>query len=134
MPTKIAEATALRSGRVRSALPIPQFNYPPQIVIETPNPVVQPLPQALLPPLPPQPQAIHPITFDQVMNAMKKAHSWSYKSEVDNELYSILKRGKKELAKGWMRRLLPLEIQPVDNENKKYLTPQAKFFFFQCRC
>jgi hypothetical protein len=90
---------------------------------------VQPLPQAVPPPLPPQPQANHPITFDQVNNAMRKASSWSYKSEVDNELRSILKRGKKDLAKGWMRRLLPLEMQPVDNENKKHLTPQAKYLF-----
>ena len=128
-PKSLRRTAALRSGRVRSALPIPQSNDPPQIVIETHNPVVQPLPQALLPPLPPQPQAIYPITFDQVMNAMKKAHSWSYKSEVDNELHSILKRGKKELAKGWMRRLLPLEMQPADNEDRKQLSPQAKHLF-----
>ena len=124
-PKSLRRTTTLRSGRIRSAIPLPRSNDPPQITTETPNPVVQPLPQAV----PPLPQSHPSITPEQVKTAMTQSQNWIFKQEEKNELHSILRKGKKELTKGWMRRLLPLEMQPRVNESKKQLSPQAKSLF-----
>ena len=131
-PKSLRRTTALRSGRVRDALPVAQSSDPPPITMETPALVAHPLHHPVAPP--PAPQAPATIAYNDVKRAMRISQTWTAKAllkypDVEHELYSILRRGKKESTKGWLRRLLPLEMQPAGEEKKTQLSAQAKILY-----
>ena len=131
-PVNIRRSTTTRSGRIRAAIPLPppQAMDPPTFEDEPPNPPV-PL-QAPNPPAPTvaqTPDGNMSISFEDIKKAMKNSQVWEAQSltghqENVHELYALIRKGKK-LEKGWLKKILPEEMQPRE---KKQLTAHAKTF------